>query len=257
MILLGIDVGGTGIKGAPVDTDKGELLQERFRVLTPQPADPENVGNAVAEVARHFDWKERIGVGFPAAIARGTKMRTAANVDPSWIDTDGKVLFEAKTNCKVTLLNDADAAGIAELVFGAGRHHTLGLIFMITIGTGIGTAMFLDGKLVPNTELGHIEIRGKDAEARASERTRLEKDLSWDKWAKRVNEYLVKMEKLFWPDMFIIGGGVSKHFDRFSPYLEVKARVVPAELGNEAGIVGAAMAAVPHNPYYLDQSAIT
>jgi polyphosphate glucokinase len=253
---LGIDIGGTGIKGAPVDIDRGVLLEERFRVLTPQPADPENVGNAVAEVAQHFNWQERIGCGFPAAIARGTKVRTAANIDPSWIGTDAKALFEAKTGCKTTMINDADAAGIAELRFGAGR-GARGVVFMITVGTGIGTALFVDGRLVPNTELGHIEIRGKDAEKRTSDRARVEKDLSWEKWAKRFDEYLDTLERLFWPDLFIVGGGASKYFDRFSPLLSVKAKVVEATLGNEAGIVGAAMAAVPHNELYLDQSAVT
>lgn len=256
MIYLGIDIGGTGIKGAPVDTERGVLLEERFRVLTPQPADPENMGNAVGEVARHFDWKERIGCGFPAAIARGTKVRTAANIDESWIGTDAKALFEAKTGCKTTVLNDADAAGLAEMRFGAGR-EARGVVFMITVGTGIGTAVFVNNRLLPNTELGHIEIRGKDAEKRASEKTRIEKDLSWDQWAKRFDEYLDTIERLFWPDLFIIGGGASKHFDRFGPFLTVKAKVMPAQLGNEAGIVGAAMAAIPHNEYYLDQSAVT
>jgi polyphosphate glucokinase len=245
MIVLGIDVGGTGIKGAPVDTEKGELLQERYRVVTPQPADPDNVGDCVADIAKHFDWHERIGVGFPAAIARGSKVRTAANIDQSWIGTEAKKLFEEKTGCKTTVLNDADAAGMAEMVFGAGRPFNRGLVIMVTLGTGIGTALFMDGKLVPNTELGHIEIRGKEAEDRASERIRLEKDLSWDKWGKRVNEYLTTMEKLFWPDVFILGGGVSKHFTRFSPALDVHARVIAAELQNEAGIIGAALAAIP------------
>lgn len=255
MNVLGIDVGGTGIKGAPVDTDKGELLAERFRVLTPQPSTPENVGNAIAELAHHFEWTDRIGCGFPSAIARGIKIRTAANIDPSWIGTNAKELIESKTHCKTTMINDADAAGIAEFAFGAGR-EAKGVVFMITVGTGIGTALFVDGKLVPNTELGHIEVRGKEAEKRASERVRIDKELSWEKWAERFNEYLETMERLFWPDMFIIGGGASKHFERFSPTLTVQAKIVPAELGNEAGIVGAAMAAVPHNPYFLDQSAV-
>lgn len=245
MITLGIDVGGTGIKGAPVDTEKGVLLEERYRVLTPQPATPAAVAECVTEIVRHFKWRERIGVGFPATIKNGVAM-TAANIDQSWIGTDGKALFEKRTRCKVNLINDADAAGIAEMRFGAGR-DVKGLVLMLTIGTGIGTALFMDGLLVPNTELGHIEIRGKDAERRASDAVRVGKELSWRKWAKRFNEYLDRIERLLWPDLIIIGGGASKYFDRFAPDLTVKARLTPAQLLNEAGIIGAGIAGL-HQP---------
>jgi len=245
MITLGIDVGGSGIKGAPVNTETGELLEERYRVLTPQPATPDAVAQSVAEVAQKFRWTDRIGCGFPAAIKNGVVL-TAANVDQTWIGTNGKALFETSTRCKVNLINDADAAGIAEMKFGAGKDEG-GVVFMITVGTGIGTAVFLHGQLVPNTELGHLEIRGKDAERRASAAVKEAKELSWKAWAKRFNEYLEKIEKLFWPDLVIIGGGVAKYFERFAPHLTVNARLVPATLLNEAGIVGAAMAGL-HQP---------
>lgn len=243
MEILGIDIGGTGIKGAPVDTEHGKLLAERFRVLTPHPATPEAVADCVTEVVRHFNWTDRIGCGFPAVVKQG-KMMTAANVDKSWIGFDGKTLFERKTQCKTTITNDADAAGLAELHFGAGKGHH-GLVLMVTLGTGIGTALFINGHLVPNTELGHIEIRGKDAELRASERVRIDKDLSWKQWGKRVDEYLDTLERLLWPDLIIIGGGASKNFAKFIPRLSVNAQVVPAQMLNDAGIVGAALAAIP------------
>jgi polyphosphate glucokinase len=237
--ILGIDVGGTGIKGAPVDIEKGTLSKERYRVLTPQPATPEAVANGVAEVVNHFKWKDRVGCGFPSAIKEGIVL-TAANIDPSWIGTDGKALFESTTHCKVNLVNDADAAGLAEMTFGVGK-NARGLVLMLTVGTGIGSALFLDGKLVPNTELGHLEIRGKDAERRASDAARQRKDLSWGRWAKRFNEYLNTVERLFYPDLIIIGGGASKYYDRFSNHISVRAQILPAKLRNNAGIVGAAI----------------
>lgn len=240
MQVLGIDIGGTGIKGAPVETDTGELLAERFRVLTPQPATPDAVADAVAEVVRNFNWTERIACGFPSVVKKGV-IYTAANVDHSWIGTDAKSLFEERARCKAIVLNDADAAGIAEMTFGAGRGNT-GLVLMSTFGTGIGAALFYNGQLVPNTELGHIEIRGKDAELRASDRIRIEKELTWKQWGKRVNEYLTNIERLLWPDLIIIGGGASKHAAKFIPNLTVQAQVVPAQMLNEAGIVGAALA---------------
>ncbi len=245
MEILGIDIGGTGIKGAPVNTDTGTLLAERFRVLTPQPASPRAVAECVAEVAAHFHWEDRIGCGFPAVVKKGV-VYTAANVDPHWIGTDGKALFEAKSRCKVTMVNDADAAGLAEMRFGAGRGKT-GVVFMITLGTGIGVALFSNGQLVPNSELGHLIIRGKDAEARASDRARIEREMTWERWGKRVNEYLSEIERLFWPDLIIIGGGASKHYAKFSSALTIQAQVVPAQMLNEAGIVGAALAALSHD----------
>ncbi|NWG15785.1 MAG: ROK family protein [Chloroflexi bacterium] len=238
---LGIDIGGSGIKGAPVDTETGRLLAERFRLPTPQPSLPEDVAEAVAEVVRYFNWKAPVGITFPAVVKEGV-VETAANVDQAWVGTDARALFEQKTGCPVTVVNDADAAGIAEMTFGAGRGHT-GLVMMLTFGTGIGTALFINGHLVPNTELGHLEIRGKDAEKRASDKIRQDKDLTWEKWAERVDEYLAYLEFLFSPDLFIIGGGVSKKAERFLPLLNRRAQIVPAALLNDAGIVGAAMAA--------------
>jgi polyphosphate glucokinase len=240
MNILGIDIGGTGIKGAPVNTDDGKLLTERFRVLTPQPATPEAVAECVAEVAQHFNWEDRAGCGFPAVIKQGVAM-TAANIDPTWIGTDAKTIFEQKARCKMTVINDADAAGLAEMRFGAGRGHN-GVVLVVTLGTGIGTALFVKGELVPNTELGHVEIRGKDAERRASDRVRIKKDLSWQEWGHRVDEYLDRIEHLLWPDLIIIGGGASKNHAKFIPQLSVQAQVVPAQMLNEAGIVGAALA---------------
>lgn len=241
MIIFGIDVGASGIKGAPVDTELGKLTSERLRLTTPQPATPEAMTDVIAQLTSHFEWKDRVGVGFPSVIRDGV-MLTAANIAKNWIGLDGKALIQHKTGCDVTLLNDADAAGLAEMKFGAGRGVN-GLVMVITLGTGIGSALFIDGHLVPNTELGHIEIRGKEAERRASDRVRQERELSWDKWAARVDEYLLTMEHLFWPKLIIIGGGVSKSFDRFSPYLSIKAECVPAQLQNDAGIIGAALAA--------------
>jgi polyphosphate glucokinase len=241
MHILGIDIGGSGIKGAPVDIKNGELLTERYRIPTPQPAVPNDVGDVVAEIARQFEWKGPIGCTFPAIIKDGVAF-SAANVDKSWIGTNGEKLFRKKTGCSTLLINDADAAGIAEMEFGAGKGEA-GVVIMLTLGTGIGSALFLNGALVPNTELGHLEIRGKDAEARASERIREERDLSWEKWAEKVDEYLQRVEFLFSPDLFIIGGGVSKKYDKFLPLLHTRARVVPAQLFNDAGIVGAALAA--------------
>lgn len=241
MEILGVDIGGSGIKGAPVDVEKGELLTKRYRIATPQPATPEAVGDVVAQIAHHFRWQGPIGCTFPAVVRHGVTL-SAANVDPSWIGTNGQALLEAKTGCPVLLLNDADAAGIAEMGFGAGKGRS-GVVILLTFGTGIGSAIFSDGLLLPNTEFGHMEIRGKDAEHRAADKIRTEKDLSWEKWAKRVNEFLARMELLFSPDLFIIGGGVSKKHKEFFPLLRTQAEIVPARFFNEAGIIGAAIAA--------------
>jgi polyphosphate glucokinase len=238
---LGVDIGGSGLKGAPVDVEKGVLLAKRIRLETPQPSVPEAVGDAVAEIVRHFSWQGPIGCTFPAVIKQGVAY-SAANVDNSWIGFNGQKLFEQKSGCPVLLLNDADAAGIAEMELGAGKGQP-GVVIVLTFGTGIGSAIFVDGRLVPNTEFGHMEVRGKDAEHRAADRIRTEKDLSWEKWAARVNEFLERMELLFSPDLFIIGGGVSKKHEKFLPLLQTRAKVVPAQMLNEAGIIGAAMAA--------------
>lgn len=241
MEILGIDIGGSGIKGAPVDTEKGVFITERHRVPTPQPAKPEAVAEVVAEIAQHFAWHGPIGCTFPATIKNGV-MQTAANVDDSWIGTDGHRLFQRTTGCPVVVLNDADAAGIAEMTFGAGIGHK-GIVFILTFGTGIGSAVFVNGSLMPNTELGHLQIRGKSAERRAADSARKRKDLTWEKWAERVNEYLHHVEFLFSPDLIIFGGGVSKKHDKFFHLLETDADIVPAQLLNDAGIIGAALEA--------------
>jgi polyphosphate glucokinase len=241
MKVLGIDVGGSGIKGAPVDTKTGELLEARHRIPTPEGAKPKAVAGVVAEVAAHFHWDGPIGCGFPAAVQHGIA-RTAANIDVSWIGTDIASLFTRKSGCPVHAINDADAAGLAEMAFGAGKGRD-GVVLIVTIGTGLGTCLFTDGVLLPNTELGHIEIACGDAELMASDAARQRDRLSWKEWAKRFNTYLNALEKLVWPDLIILGGGASKKHDRFFPYLTVQAEVVPAATLNEAGIIGAALAA--------------
>jgi polyphosphate glucokinase len=241
MEVLGIDIGGSGIKGAPVDLETGEFTQERYRLPTPQPSHPNAVAETVRDVVKFFKWQGPIGCTFPAIVKKGT-MFSAANVDDSWIGTNGQALFEKMIGQPVHVLNDADAAGIAEMTFGAGRGHD-GVVMVLTLGTGIGSAIFVDGKLMPNVELGHLEIRGKAAEERASDRIRQQKELSWSKWSERLNEYLQRLEFLFSPDLFILGGGISKRSEKFIPRLEVRAEVVPAQLLNDAGIVGAALAA--------------
>lgn len=241
MKLLGIDIGGSGIKGALVDTELGQLIGERHRIATPTGALPQEVAKEVAQMVSHFAWNGPIGCTFPAIVHHGVTL-SAANVDQSWIGTNAQELFEKETGLPVHVLNDADAAGIAEIEFGAGRGRK-GVVMMLTFGTGIGSAIFLDGKLLPNSELGHLEIRGKDAEHRASAKVKEDKDLSWKQWAERVNEVLAKLEFLFSPDLFIIGGGVSKRYEKFLPLLKTRAEVVPAQFFNDAGIVGAAMAA--------------
>ncbi|NJP06438.1 MAG: ROK family protein [Chloroflexaceae bacterium] len=241
MDILGLDVGGSGIKGALVDTEHGRFITDRHRVATPQPATPESVIAVATEIVQHFAWHGPIGCGFPAAVKHGV-IHTAANIAPDWIGQPGQYLLQQAVGAPVWLLNDADAAGLAEMRFGAGREQT-GLVLVVTLGTGIGTALFIDGQLVPNTELGHIEIRGKEAEKRASDAIRKRKNLDWAAWAERLDEYLETMNRLFWPDVIILGGGVSKHHEHYIPLLKVRTRVVPAELRNDAGIIGAAMAA--------------
>jgi polyphosphate glucokinase len=243
MEILGIDIGGTGIKGAPVETETGELVTERYRLLTPRPSKPKKVALVVAEITRHFDWHGPVGCGFPAVVKHGV-VYTAANVSKKWIGTDAEALLSETTQCPVTMINDADAAALAEMRFGAGRDHD-GIVLLITLGTGIGTAIFASGHLLPNTELGHIEIEGKDAEEWATDVVRKKQKLSWKEWGKQVDKYLRAMERLVWPDLIIIGGGASKKHEKFFTYFTVQTKVVPAEMLNEAGIVGAALAAEP------------
>lgn len=240
MTLLGIDIGGTGIKGALVDVNTGELVAERFRIPTPQPSLPNAVADVVGQIACHFQYTGPTGITFPAVVKNGI-IYTAANVDHSWIGTNAGDLFSSHVGGPVEVVNDADAAGIAEMRFGAGKNRK-GVVIMLTLGTGIGSAVFLDGKLLPNTEFGHLKIRGKDAEKRASERARERKGLSWKSWSKRLTEFLNELETLFSPDLFIIGGGISKKADKFLRYVKTRTEVivVPAQMHNEAGIVGAA-----------------
>jgi len=243
--ILGIDIGGSGVKGAIVDTKKGKLITERYRIPTPQPATPEAVAEVVSKITKHFKWEGPIGAGFPGVIQQGIA-RTAANVDKSWIDVDLNNLFAKATGCKVHVVNDADAAGMAEVKFGAGNGKK-GTLLLITVGTGLGTVIFSNGKLVPNLEMGHILLHGADAELYATDAARKNEKLDWDTWAKRFNEYLLRMEELVWPDRIIIGGGASKKGDKFFHHFTTKAKVVPAKLMNEAGIVGAAMVSKYYN----------
>ena len=242
MQALGIDIGGTGIKGAPVDLDTGKLLSDRKKILTPQPSTPDAVTEVVKEIAQSFGWTGVTGATFPGVVINGT-IRSAANVDKAWIGTDAAALFGKAIGTEVSVLNDADAAGVAEMTFGAGV-GAKGSVLMLTFGTGVGSALFTEGVLVRNTELGHIEIRGKDAETRASEHGKVEHGWGWKDWTDRVSEYLPRIEALLSPELILVGGGISKEADKWVPLLTgVNARIVPATLLNDAGIVGAAMAA--------------
>jgi polyphosphate glucokinase len=238
---LGIDIGGSGIKGAPVDTTSGELTAERFRLDTPQPAKVNRVVDVVAEVVAKFAHEGPIGITFPGVVSHG-EVRTAANMHESWIGTDADSLFTGRFGRPVLMVNDADAAGVAEMKFGAGRGRD-GVVVTITLGTGIGSAVFHDGKLLPNTELGHVELDGHDAETRASAAARDDHGLSWADYAGRVERYLNYIHFLLCPDLFIIGGGVSKKADKFLPHIELNTEIVPAAMLNDAGIVGAALSA--------------
>jgi polyphosphate glucokinase len=241
MHALGIDIGGSGIKAAPVDVATGKFLADRQKIATPRPAVPDAVADVVKQLSASFKWSGPVGITFPGVVIDGT-IRTAANLDPAWIGVDAASLFAKATDNPVRVLNDADAAGVAEMTFGAGVGEK-GTVLMLTFGTGIGSALFISGALVPNTEFGHIEIHGHDAETRASEHAKELHDLSWGKWAGRVDEYLQHVEALLSPDLFIVGGGISRQADKWVPRLTgISARIVPATLLNDAGIVGAAMA---------------
>jgi polyphosphate glucokinase len=239
--ILGIDIGGSGIKGAPIDTKTGKLLEERHRIPTPEPSAPEQVAKAIKDLVKHFKWNGPIGCGFPAVVQNGI-VRTAANIDKSWINTDARKLFKETTKLPVWVLNDADAAGLAEVKLGAGAGFK-GAIVVLTVGTGIGSSLFIKGKLYPNTEFGHVEFKGMDAEVYTSDAARKRENLEWDAWGKRLNEYLMHIEFLCWPELIILGGGASKKLDLFQDQLKLKAKLVPAKFLNEAGMIGAAMAA--------------
>jgi polyphosphate glucokinase len=238
---FGVDIGGSGIKGCTVDLRSGSLDDERVRIPTPQSATPEAVAEVVATITGEFGWHGPMGVTLPCVVKNGIAL-TAANVDQSWKGTDAVSLFSDYCRVPVVVLNDADAAGLAEMRFGAGRDQD-GVVLLLTFGTGIGSALFLDGELVPNTELGHLQIDGTDAEDRAAASVRDGEALSWPDWAARVSRYLQILENLIWPDLIIAGGGISKKADKWLSLLECRTPVVAATLRNDAGIVGAATAA--------------
>lgn len=241
---LGVDVGGTGVKGAIVDLGTGQLATERFRLDTPQPATPEAVTKTVAEVVKHFEWDGPVGVTYPGVVVGGV-VQTAANVDRKWIGTNAADLMSAALDGRqVTVLNDADAAGLAEQRYGAGRDRS-GVVVLLTFGTGIGSAVIHNGMLLPNTEFGHLEVGGKEAEARAAASVKERKEWNYQRWTEEVTRVLVAIENAIWPDLFIAGGGISKKADRWIPMLRNRTPVVAAELLNSAGIVGAAMASAP------------
>jgi polyphosphate glucokinase len=239
MKVLGIDIGGSAFKGAPVDTKTGRLLAERHRVEIKSPCSLRAGVAAAREIARHFQWKGPVGIGFPGVIQDG-RIGAVGNLGDVWVGQGGAALFRRATGCPVRLVNDADAAGLAEMRFGAGRGRK-GTVILLTFGTGIGSALFYDGRLVPNAELGHIPWRGKPFERYAAASVRKRARLDWPEWAERVNVYFATVERLFSPQLIIIGGGVSKKSDKFLKFIRAKARVVPARHQNDAGIVGAAM----------------
>ena len=243
MNVLGIDVGGSAVKGAPVNTKTGELLGERFRIATPKKLSPEEMGETIAEIARHFSWKKGpIGVGFPGVIERNI-IRTSANLHKGFINCDAGALFAKITGRAVTLINDADAAGLAEVIFGAGK-GSKGNLLMLTFGTGVGSALFTNGRLYPNTEFGHLKYKGKSYERFVSAAARDKKNLSFKNWAEKVSDYLKEMEALTWPERIIIGGGISSKHEKWFKYLNCKTEVVPAKFLNTAGVIGAALAAI-------------
>lgn len=239
--VLGIDIGGSGVKGAIVNTKKGKMITKRFRIPTPQPATPDSVGKVLKKIVGHFKWAGLIGVGYPGVVQNGV-VRTASNLDNSWIDMNINKLFSKYTKCRVHVINDADAAGTGEMKFGAGMDQK-GVVALITVGTGLGTVLFSEGKLMPNLEMGHLILHGEDAERYASDAARKAFNLSWEDWALRFNEYLDRFEELTWPDLIIIGGGASKKDEKFLQFLQTKTKILPAKLLNEAGIIGAAVAA--------------
>jgi polyphosphate glucokinase len=245
-IAIGVDVGGSGIKAAPVDPATGELRAERIRVRTPEPSTPGAVINEIVRLVRRIDRSAKtngtpVGVTVPAVVIDGI-VRTAANIDQEWIDFPAEERLRDGLGRPVVLVNDADAAGLAEMRFGAGRGRA-GTVITLTLGTGVGSGVFVDGVLVPNTELGHMEIRGRDAEKRSAANARVKRGLSWKAWASDLDEHLNAIHRLMWPQLFILGGGVSKNADRFLPRLSVPCEVVAAALRNDAGIVGAAVIA--------------
>jgi polyphosphate glucokinase len=240
-LALGIDIGGTGMKAAIVDLATGELVSDRFRIATPNPATPEAMAEVVVELVEHHRWTGSVGCAFPAVVRRGV-VHSAANIDASWLEVDADAIFTRATGLEVHMINDADAAGLAEARFGAAAGRT-GVVMLLTLGTGIGSAILVDGHLVPNTELGHLELDGPDVERRASAAARKRENLGWEEWAERVERYLRHVEDLFSPELIILGGGVTKKPERWFPHISIDTELVIASMVNNAGIVGAALIA--------------
>ena len=241
MLSFGIDIGGSGIKGAPVSLIDGILTDSRLRIATPQPSTPANVLPVVAQIVRAFNWRGPVGVTFPGIIRNG-RTESAANVDESWVGYPAEQALAERLGQRVVLINDADAAGLAELSFGAARGQ-MGTVLVLTLGTGLGSALLHRGNLLPNTELGHLQMHGDSAERYMTNSARIRENLSWEVWAGRVNEYFAMTDFLFSPDLYILGGGISKKYDCFLPMLRANAPIIPAKLRNRAGIVGAALLA--------------
>ncbi len=239
MNTLGIDIGGSAVKGAPVDISTGRLLAERFRIETPVQLTPRAMARTVAEIASHFQWRGPIGIGFPGVV-QGVTLCTAANLHSGFVSCDAAKLFRETTGCRVGIVNDADAAGLAEMRFGAGR-KAKGTVLLLTLGTGVGSALFCNGVLWPNSELGHLPYKGRSFEKYVAASARKRKALTWAEWSVRLNSYLKVLETVLWPELIIIGGGVSAKHEKFFPFLKTRAKIVPALMGNTAGIVGAAL----------------
>ena len=248
--VLGIDIGGSGIKGAPVDLKTGEFAADRLRIETPDESTPKNVAKVVAKIVDHFSdaiGDGPLGIDIPSVVTHG-RTRSAANIDKSWIDCDAATIFEDVLQRSIYLVNDADAAGVAEVQYGAAAGHP-GLVLLSTLGTGIGSALMYRGVLIPNSELGHIEIDGHDAESRAASSVKENKDLSWKEYIPRLQRYFEVVEALFWPDLIVVGGGISKKSEKFLPHLKLNAEIVPAKLLNTAGIVGSAWLAADRHAH--------
>jgi len=247
-LAIGVDVGGSGIKAGAVDTESGQLLSPRLRVATPNPSTPDAVVRSIVRLVKKagagLDPRTPVGVGVPCVVLNGVTM-TAANIDPAWVRFEAESALTRALKRPVYVLNDADAAGLAEMRFGAGKGKN-GVVLILTLGTGVGSALFVDGRLVPNTELGHMEIRGRDAERRSAAAARTRRGLSWKAWATDLDEHLDAIDRILWPSLLILGGGVSKRDERFIPRLTTRPPVVAATLENDAGIVGAALAAIEH-----------
>lgn len=238
---FGVDIGGTGVKGAVVDLETGTFASDRVRIPTPHPATVDSLVSTVKAVVTGAGWDGPFGCTFPGVVQHGV-VHSAANLHKEWINVQLEARLSEATGHKVRALNDADAAGLAEMRYGAGRGKD-GVVLVTTLGTGIGSALFNDGALVPNTELGHLEIDGHNAESRAASSVKEQENLSWEEWAKRLQTYYATLEKLFSPDLFVVGGGVSRKAKKFLPLLDLETEIVPAALQNEAGIIGAALAA--------------